>query len=283
MTVLITGSSGFIGTNLSIFFKKKKIKFLGVDKNKNKYLKFKELKTLDLLEYNILEKFIKNNRIKYIIHLAAIPGFVKCYNNPDDAFKNNVNATFNLMILAKKYNVKKFILASSMGVDNFKRNPSMYGLTKYICELTAKTFQSNYAQNIVVLKLSNVFGPYSLHKTSVVHEFIKNIILKKKIKIHKTGTQQRDFIYVKDVCRKIYSVLNNSKNTKVNINTNKYLSIINLKKILDSICGKYNDFDFVRTPQGYDDKNYNKPNITYHSKLKNNLKKTFDWYTDHME
>ena len=50
--------------------------------------------------------------------------------------------------------------------------------------------------NITVCKISNVFGPYSIHKSSVIHSFIKNILKKKHIEIHKK-LQERDFIFVR--------------------------------------------------------------------------------------
>ena len=174
MTILVTGSSGFIGSNLIEFFKKKKIKFIGIDKIKNPYLKHSSLIKLNLLNKKALETVIIKKKIKYIIHLAAIPGFVSCHNNPDKAFKNNIEATFNLILAAQKGKVKNILIASSMGVDNFEKNPSIYGLTKLVCEKISKTFVNVHKSNIKTLKISNVFGPYSMHKSSVIHSFIKN-------------------------------------------------------------------------------------------------------------
>ena len=47
--------------------------------------------------------------------------------------------------------------------------------------------------NITICKIANVFGPYSIHKSSVVHSFIKKILNKKPMEIHKSGLQERDF------------------------------------------------------------------------------------------
>ena len=55
-------------------------------------------------------------------------------------FKNNIEATFNLILTAQKRKVKNILIASSMGVDNFEKNPSIYGLTKLVCEKISKTF-----------------------------------------------------------------------------------------------------------------------------------------------
>ena len=116
--------------------------------------------------------------------------------------------------------------------------------------------------NIVNCKLSNVFGPYSNHKSSVVHSFIKRIISKKSMEIHSNGRQKRDFIFVEDVCSALTQELFvRSNKTEININTNQFLSILDLKKCLDNISKKNNKFRYIETPEGYDDHIYKKPLI----------------------
>ena len=106
-----------------------------------------------------------------------------------------------------------------MGVDNYKHNPSIYALTKVVCEMYGQTYKEIKKLNVVNCKLSNVFGPYSSHKQSVVHNFIKNILKKKSLEIHKNGLQKRDFIYVEDVCFKLVKELYTSskKNKRIRI------------------------------------------------------------------
>ena len=104
MTTLITGSSGFIGTNIVLKFNKNKKLFYAVDKINNPYLKIKNFSKLNLCNKKIRKNLYK--KIKYIIHLAALPGFVNCHSSPDDAFDNNIWATVNILNLSLKYNVK---------------------------------------------------------------------------------------------------------------------------------------------------------------------------------
>lgn len=279
MTILVTGSSGFIGSNLIKTLDKKKINFIGIDKIKNPYFKIKNFYKIDLLNQKKLEEIILKKKIKHVIHLAAIPGFVNCHNSPSDAFKNNIEATFNLLMACKKNNVQNILLASSMGVDNFLTNPSIYGLTKFVCEKFSRTFNVNFKMNIKICKFSNVFGPYSSHKTSAVHTFMKKILSNQKIRIHKSGTQERDFIFVEDVCKKLISNISNKTTAKeININTNKYLRIIDIVHILNKISKKNNKYTYVKTPQGYDDKVYKKPIMKIRKNIIKKLEITFNWY-----
>ena len=90
MTILITGSSGFIGSNLVKNLNKKKELFYSIDKIDNPYFKVKNFFKIDLCNEKKLEKVFKKKNIKYIIHLAALPGFVNCHNSPDSAFNDKL-------------------------------------------------------------------------------------------------------------------------------------------------------------------------------------------------
>lgn len=281
MTILVTGTSGFIGSNLTQYLIRSKKKFFGIDRINNPYFKFKNFAKIDLQNKRGIEKIIKKKKITSVIHLAAIPGFVNCHNSPESAFKNNIEATFNLIDACRKNKIKKIIIASSMGVDNYFKNPSIYGLSKFVCENFASTFNSTFNMNIKICKISNVFGPFSKHKTSSVHAFIKNILQGEKIKIHKRGLQKRDFIFVNDVCMKLVSSISrNSKSNEILINTNKFLRIIDIALLIKKISKKKNKLEYVKTPAGYDDKVYNKPITNIQKNFIKKLEITYNWYTN---
>ena len=71
MTILITGSSGFIGSNLVQKLNKLNKVFYTIDKVKNPYLKTKNFFKINLCDEKKLEKVFKENKINYVIHLAA--------------------------------------------------------------------------------------------------------------------------------------------------------------------------------------------------------------------
>ena len=279
MTILVTGSSGFIGSNLIRFLQKKNIKFFGVDKVFNPYFKIKNFAKFNLNNKSEILRLFRKQKIKKVIHLAALPGFVNCHKKPKKAYEDNVSATLNLLTACKSFGIKDIIVASSMGVNNFYKNPSIYALTKIACENICRSFNKIYKMNIKICKISNVFGPYSLHKLSSVHAFIKQIINNKKIQIHKKGMQERDFIFVEDVCKKLYLSLNSRKPVEeFKINNNRYLRIIDLLHILNKISKKTISYEFVKTPSGYDDTVYNKKILKEKKDLTKKFAITYNWY-----
>jgi len=276
--ILITGSSGFLGTNLINFFLKKKIKFIGIDKKKSAYLNNLNLKIADITNKKKIEKIFERYKPQKVIHLAAISGVGSCQKDIQKAFKTNIEGTFNILFYAKKYQCKKVLLASSFASDKFNTNPNYYGYTKKTLEDMALTFKKNFNLNVAVLKFSNIYGSFSLHKNSAIHQIIKCNLKKTHFKLHGTGKQSRDFIHVDSVTKLIFKVLKSNKLPLINfINTNKLTRIIDILHLIDQISKFKTKYKFIKAPDGYDikiKKNNNRPN----KNLIINLKKTFNWY-----
>ena len=281
MNILITGGSGFIGTNLYLFFlKNTKNKLYLLDKKKNKFLKPKNFIKVDINNIFELENKIKKKKIDVIIHLAAISGVKHCHENTISSFKDNIVSTFNIINLAKNLNIKKILIASSFSVKTFTEKPSFYGFTKNTVENMVYSFRENYNLNISILRFSNVFGPYSSHKVSAVHNFIKNSLKNKPLLIHGTGKQSRDFIHVSEISKKINKIMH-EKNLRFiySLNTKKKTSINSIINIINKISKKKNKFKYVTAPEGYDVRPDSiKPSNNLNKKLYNYLQNTYSWY-----
>ena len=153
MSILITGGCGFIGLNLIKKIRKKYKQIIVVDnetlgkkENLNK-LNVKFYKT-DISNYNNLKKVFKNNKIKYIVHLAAHTRVLESIKYPSRTFKNNIVGTFNLLLLSKEFGVDRFINASTGGAIMGNKKPpitekmfpnplSIYGGSKFFSEIYA--------------------------------------------------------------------------------------------------------------------------------------------------
>jgi UDP-glucose 4-epimerase len=79
------------------------------------------------------------------------------------------------------------------------RPVSPYGASKLVGEAYCSAFFGSFGLNTVALRFSNVYGPYSYHKGSVVAQFFKNLIQGEPLVIYGDGQQTRDFLYVNDL------------------------------------------------------------------------------------
>ena len=247
MKILITGGAGFIGSNLiRLLSKKRENKIIVIDnfsKGTINYLKEYDVKIYkgDIKNYSFLKKIFK--KIDCVVHLAAGTSVIESIKSPLSNFRENLIPTLNLLNLSKDKKVKKFIFASSGGAiigeknnivnENIVPEPSSpYGASKAACEAFCIAFSKSYGLNVKCLRFSNVYGPNSWHKKSIVATFYKNILRNKKTTIYGDGTQTRDFIFVDDICKGIIKSMNSNYNGVINLGAGKSY---NLKYLIKKI------------------------------------------------
>lgn len=272
MKILITGSSGFIGSNLILHLHKKVKRIYGVDNFNNKiypsiykrfrsdYLKkinvFKEYE-LDISNLNSLESIFKTDKIDAVIHLAAHPGVRISNDIPNEYIDNNINNFINIITLAKNYN-SLFIYASSSSIYNKTYNElpfsdldenfnpdSIYGLTKLCNEKIANIFFEKYKYPSVGLRLFSIYGLLS-RPDMALFSFMKSIYLNKSLNLNNDGKSERDYTSIKTVCDIVYKILINERplinNEVYNIGNNKPVLTKSLfteiKKMNKSFNGK---------------------------------------------
>ncbi len=318
MKILVTGAAGFIGFHLckkliekkknvigidnlndyySVKLKKDRIKFLKNSKFK-KYFKFKKL---DIKRSNELNNFCISNKIDIIIHMAAQAGIRYSLENPKDYLENNVGGLFNLMEVARKNKIKKFIFASSSSIygsntkapfkENFDTsNPlQFYGATKKAGEVFLKTYNYLYNFPTVCLRFFTVYGPWG-RPDMAIFSFTKNILSNKKINIFNNGKLIRDFTYIDDIVDGIIkSLTKKNKDFKIyNLGNQKPIKLmyliklleINLKKKAKIIFSNYKKTEMTKThssnKKALKELNY-RPKI----KIEKGLKKFTEWYLNY--
>ena len=243
MKILITGSAGFIGYHVSTYLLKHNYEVIGIDNLNNYYdvkLKKSRIKSLknfkkfnfnkfDLINYQKLNKVIKQFKIKYIIHLAAQAGVRYSIENPKTYFKNNLEVFFNVIEASKNNKIKHLIFASTSSVygenNNFPLNEnantdkplSFYAATKKSNEILAYSYSNIYQLPCTALRFFTVYGPYG-RPDMALFKFTKNILENREIELFNNGNHSRDFTYIDDIVSGIISIIKKPKKSKIPFN-----------------------------------------------------------------
>ncbi len=232
-TILITGSSGFIGSFLVRKFLDSGDNVVGID-NMNSYYDPKIKK--DRLS-SINTKFLENNLFnsynislednlslidifeKYnpeiVVNLAAQAGVRYSLSNPSTYIQSNIVGFSNLLECCRNYKVKNFIYASSSSVyGTNKRMPysekhnvdhpiSLYAASKKSNELMAHTYSHLFGIPSTGLRFFTVYGPWGRPDMAPII-FSKAILNGDFIKVFNNGKMFRDFTYISDIVEGIY-------------------------------------------------------------------------------
>lgn len=252
MNILVTGGAGFIGSNICDEYRSLGHEVFVIDNlsnSKDNYINddvkfFKRDIYTDDLEY-----IFRDNNIDIINHHAAQINLRDSITKPVNDLRINVEGTLNLLQLAVKYKVKKFIFASSGGAiygeqeyfpadENHKINPiSPYGISKATIEKYLNFYNSFFGLNYVVLRYSNAFGERqgTSGEGGVISVFIKNILNDNISYINGNGTNTRDYIYVKDIVSANVKALDLKKSGAFNISSGIETSLNDLADLIRSI------------------------------------------------
>jgi UDP-glucose 4-epimerase len=228
--VLVTGGAGFVGINLVKYLletHKYNVTVLdnlssgsyqllnrAVDEAGSEITLFQA----DILDKKDVDRILKGH--EYVVHLAAQTGVIPSLQDPFHDAAVNITGTLNVLDAAVENNIQKFVFAPSAAPLGEQKPPldekkipkplSPYGASKLAGEAYCSAFFHSYGLNTATLRFSNVYGPNSWHKGSVVALFIKKILKNEPLTVYGDGKQTRDFLYVTDIARVIHDILQSS-------------------------------------------------------------------------
>ena len=240
--IIVLGASGFIGSNLLLELKKQNYEIKAMI-NKQKLSVVVPNFSGNILTPKSLDRILKKDDI--VINLIG-----QISKNHKIFIQTNILGSINLLDSCYKKKVKKIIFLSSINVygENTKSSSletdslkplTKYGNVKMLTEEIYKSYANTYGLNIILLRLSNVYGPNK--KVGFISNLINSLNNKKINNIaYNNGKQYRDLLFIDDVIIGIMLCLKNSSNGfhTYNLSSGKRFSIKKIIKIIEKLSSK---------------------------------------------
>ncbi len=252
---LITGGAGFIGSNLvrrlaSLGMRLRVLDNLSAGRAADLEGTGAEVLIGDIRDQQLVEQAVQG--METVIHLAAHTNVIESIKTPEVNLEINVKGTFNLLQASVKYGVKRFVFASTGGAIIGETDPpvhedlaphpiSPYGAGKLAGEGYCSAFWGSYGLKSICLRFSNVYGPFSYHKGSVIAKFFRRVQVGEPVTVYGDGGQTRDFVYVGDLEKAIATALQVEElpfGEAIQLGTGKETSINELVGLMRKVVGE---------------------------------------------
>ena len=240
-TVLVTGGAGFIGKHTVNALNENNFNVIVADRKPHQTDIVCQYYQLDVTEEKF-ENIFKENKIDYVIHLAALPSVADSIKMPLVDCKDNYQTTVNVCTVSKKYGVKKIVFSSTAAVyansqylPIDEKHPTAYLSPYAITKNASENFIKYCGIDYIIFRYSNVYGVGQdcFGEAGVVAKFFDLMTKNQPVQIHGNGNQYRDFIYVEDVAKvNVLALTTDIKNEIINVSTNSRTSINELFDVL---------------------------------------------------
>jgi len=242
LKVLITGASGMVGRNLTEYLRSKKVDVIPTDVSGWPV-------SGDILDTDFVFTKLASLEFDAVVHLAAVTEIRKTVENPALCFKVNCLGTLNMLELALKKNVSRFVYASSANIFGApKRNPVSenspiaprvpYDYSKVIGENMVMSFFKSKNLPVSITRSWLLFGEYD-QPTRATIRFIRACLGREPITLYNGGRDKTAPSHATNYSRLVHTILINEKavGEAFNFGGEKAVTIRELAQIVKRLTG----------------------------------------------
>jgi len=231
LRIAVLGGAGFIGSNFVRYIINNfeeisvlvydKLTYAGRLENLHGIIESPRLKFVkgDICDEDLLEQVLREYQPDAIVNFAAETHVDRSINNPSPFLQTNIFGVFTLLEVTRKLEIGKLIHMSTdevygdlFGFEGFADetwplNPSSpYSASKASGDLLIKSYGRTYGLNYILVRPSNNYGPYQ-HPEKLIPRTLIRFLHGKPATVYGDGSQVRDWLYVEDTARALYTIL----------------------------------------------------------------------------
>ena len=204
--VVVFGGNGFIGSYVIEELLKRGYRVTSADIKESKYVDTKIFVKCDILDKNNVDEIIKGHEIVY--NFAGFANLDDAIANPVKAMELNVLGNMNILEGCRKYNIERFIYASSAYAMSDKG--SFYGISKLTSEKIVEEYYKKFGLEFTIIRYGSVYGDRDFYN-NYIYNLLKEAYTNKKIIHSGDGEETREYIHVIDVAKLAVDVIENKK------------------------------------------------------------------------
>ena len=230
--ILVTGSSGFIGSHVADVLEKEGYNLKLFDASPSKYkTKNQEEFIGDILKVDDVIAAMQGCDAVY--HFAAQADIGASSDIPTRTITANIIGTQNVLEAARKHKVNRFLFASTIYV--YSELGSFYRVSKQSCEKIIEEYQREFDIDYTILRYGSLYGPRA-NEFNVIRDYLTQALNNKKIVRRGDGKEVREYIHVEDAARLTVDALDEKyKNQHLIITGNQQIKVKELLIMIKEI------------------------------------------------
>mgnify|MGYP001851697978 FL=1 len=313
MKLLITGGAGFIGSCFVRYMLKNHPDYKIINLDALTYAgnldNLKDVETnpnYSFVHGNICDKQLVDalmSQVDACVNFAAESHVDRSITGPEIFIQTNVGGTLNLLEMAKKHKISRYLQVSTdevygtLGKTGYftETTPlapnSPYSASKASADMLVRAYYETYKMPVLTTRCSNNYGPYQFPE-KLIPLFISNLLKGEKVPVYGDGMNIRDWLYVYDHCSAIDTVLHKGRLGEVyNIGGNNEKANIEITKLLIKELGRdESSIKYVEDRLGHDrryaiDSSKIQKELGWHPSVtfEEGIKITIDWYLNNQD
>jgi len=200
--VIVFGGNGFIGSYIVEELLNNSYDVISADLNSSKYVDDKYFKKCDILDAKAVDKLV--NGVDIVYNFAGFANLDDAISNPTKAIELNVLGNMNILEACRKYDVERFIYASSAYAMSDKG--SFYGISKLTSEKLTEEYYKKFGLKFTIVRYGSVYGERD-YSNNYIYNLLKKSVSMGKINHSGDGKEIREYIHAADVAKLACEIL----------------------------------------------------------------------------
>lgn len=200
--VVIFGGSGFLGSYVADELSQRGYKVVIADLREPHFSLSANFMKCDILDSNSVDSVVDGCDVVY--NFAGLADINVAINEPYKTMNLNILGNINILEACKKFNIKRFVYASSAYAVSNKG--SFYGISKHASEKIIEEYGLRYGLNYTIIRYGSLYGERA-DSSNYIYSLLKQAIVDKQITLHGDGEETREYIHAVDAARLSVDIL----------------------------------------------------------------------------